>query len=127
MTASGDLHRLRSLSVELRDFVLHAKRELDEDIRSYPTPIPRCDAQFNAAYELRSRLAALLPRLEAGVIGGDAERSSAMAEFLALPLIGESRDERSVRASIAEALSSAGVRVEAKPDPSAVALTPGSY
>jgi hypothetical protein len=111
---------LRSLSVELRDFALRAKRALDEDIRSYPTPIPRCDAQFNAAYEQRSRLTTLLPRLDAAMNGNDTERLGAMADFLALPFIGESSDERSLRASIAEALSSAGVGTEAKPGPSAV-------
>jgi len=110
----------------MRDLVLQAKRGLDEEIRSYPTPIPRCDAQFNAAYEQRSRLAALLPRLDAAVNGGDAERLSAMAAFAALPATGEGSDERSLRASIAEELASAGVRAEAAPDLGAVDLGAGS-
>ena len=32
------------------------KRRLDAEIRSYPTPIPRCDAQFNALFERRDAI-----------------------------------------------------------------------
>jgi len=32
------------------------KRRLDEEIRNYPTPIPRCDAQFNHLFEERERI-----------------------------------------------------------------------
>jgi hypothetical protein len=125
MSASTDPRRLRSLSIALRDFVLSAKRGLDEEIRGYPTPIPRCDAQFNAAYEQRSRLAALLPRLDAAVEGGgDAERLSALAEFSALPSLGEGSDERSLRASITAELSNAGAG--ARQDSSAADLGAGS-
>ena len=38
------------------------KRRLDEEIRDYPTPIPRCDAQFNALFERRD---AIIRELEA--------------------------------------------------------------
>ena len=39
------------------------RRRLDDEIRSYPTPIPRCDAQFNQLFEERDRLARLLEEL----------------------------------------------------------------
>jgi hypothetical protein len=42
------------------------------EIRAYPTPIPRCDAQFNHLIESRERLLHELARL-------DAARSSAVA------------------------------------------------
>ncbi len=32
------------------------RRELDAEIRAYPTPIPRCDAQFNHLIEERARI-----------------------------------------------------------------------
>ena len=32
------------------------RRQLDAEIRAYPTPIPRCDAQFNALMEERGRI-----------------------------------------------------------------------
>jgi hypothetical protein len=38
------------------------KRRLDAEIRAYPTPIPRCDAQFNALFERRE---AIVRELEA--------------------------------------------------------------
>ena len=38
------------------------KSRLDAEIREYPTPIPRCDAQFNALFERRD---AIIRELEA--------------------------------------------------------------
>jgi len=100
---TADVHRLRSLGTELRDFLLRAKRSLDEELRTYPTPIPRCDAQFNHAYEQRARLAELLNRVDAalGPASGASELLDAMTEFAALPSAGETAEERSLRARIA--------------------------
>jgi len=126
---SADPDRLPSLAASLRDFVLRAKGALDAEIRSYPTPIPRCDAQFNYAYEQRARLAALLQRIDAnaGAEAGADALLHAMAEFSALPSIGESSEEQTLRARIAEALACAGVRVAGSPDRSAVDLTAGGH
>jgi hypothetical protein len=44
-----------------------------EEIRAYPTPIPRCDQQFNLLIERRERLFQELARLD------DIARSSAFA------------------------------------------------
>jgi hypothetical protein len=53
---------------------LESERErLHAEIRAYPTPIPRCDAQFNHLIEQRDRLFQELARL-------DAARSSAVAD-----------------------------------------------
>jgi hypothetical protein len=47
-----------------RRSALEARRHaLDEEIRSYPTPIPRCDAQFNHLFEERARIAKELDEL----------------------------------------------------------------
>ena len=114
-TTSADPDRLHALVASLRDFALRAKRSLDDEIRSYPTPIPRCDAQFNHAYEQRSRLAALLRRVDGATTDevGANEFLRAMAEFSALPSIGESSEERALRTRIADALARAGVQVVA--------------
>ena len=32
------------------------RKQLDQEIRAYPTPIPRCDAQFNFLMEERARI-----------------------------------------------------------------------
>jgi vacuolar-type H+-ATPase subunit I/STV1 len=37
-----------------------ALARLDAEIRAYPTPIPRCDAQFNHLLEERDRIRRLL-------------------------------------------------------------------
>jgi hypothetical protein len=42
------------------------KRRLDEEIRNYPTPIPRCDAQFNHLFEERERILRELAQLARG-------------------------------------------------------------
>ena len=40
------------------------KRRLDAEIRAYPTPIPRCDAQFNHLFERRAEIVRELERLD---------------------------------------------------------------
>jgi hypothetical protein len=103
----ADANRLRSLGVELRDSLVRAKRSIDDEIRTYPTPIPRCDAQFNHMYEQRSRLADLLNRLHAALDRGDGagELLSAMTEFASLHSMDETAEERSLRARIVNELS----------------------
>jgi len=61
------LARLQSACLLLRAHLETAKRLVDEEIRNYPTPIPRCDAQFNYLYEQRSRLAQGLERISAAL------------------------------------------------------------
>lgn len=61
----ADLATLRRLWKEVRSDLLRAKRAIDEEIRGYPTPIPRCDAQFNHLHEQRGRLARELDRIDA--------------------------------------------------------------
>ena len=40
------------------------KRRLDAEIRAYPTPIPRCDAQFNHLFERRAEVVRALEGLD---------------------------------------------------------------
>jgi hypothetical protein len=122
-------HRLIALVASLRDFALRAKVSLDDEIRSYPTPIPRCDAQFNHAYEQRSRLAGLLRRIDAATTDktGANELLWTMAEFSALPSIDESSEERALRARIADALARAGVQVVASSNESTTDVTAGGH
>jgi len=56
--------RLDASADTARRQMLEARRHaLDEEIRSYPTPIPRCDAQFNHLFEERARIAKALDEL----------------------------------------------------------------
>jgi hypothetical protein len=54
---------LTSLQREIAQHLRGVRERLAEEIRSYPTPIPRCDAQFNHLYEQQGRLARDLDRL----------------------------------------------------------------
>jgi hypothetical protein len=49
----------------LRRQLARLMREVGEEIRAYPAPIPACDAQFNRLLELRRLLPEELARLEA--------------------------------------------------------------
>ena len=49
----------------IRGHLESERKRLVEEIRAYPTPIPRCDEQFNHLIERRERLAQELTRLEA--------------------------------------------------------------
>jgi hypothetical protein len=50
---------------ELRTRLEARRRRLDDEIRAYPTPIPRCDAQFNHLFEQRARIVAAIEALAA--------------------------------------------------------------
>lgn len=63
-----------STNWEMVKACLESERErVHAEIRAYPTPIPRCDAQFNHLIETRERLFHELARL-------DAARSSAVGD-----------------------------------------------
>jgi hypothetical protein len=57
-----------ALLAEAGALLTQMRQSLDAEIRAYPTPIPRCDAQFNALYEQRGRIARALAEL-AGLDG----------------------------------------------------------
>jgi chorismate mutase len=58
---------MATMPVEARRAALEARRrQLDEEIRAYPTPIPRCDAQFNHLFEERARIVRELAELQSG-------------------------------------------------------------
>jgi hypothetical protein len=92
-------HRLH----EVRDFLQQVKSRLDEEIRCYPTPIPRCDAQFNHLFEERARLNGALERIEAARSGDSIDL---LAEFVRSPAYRDDAAEAELRARIAAALSS---------------------
>src|SRR5262249_16095307 len=127
MRSSFDSDRLRALAAALRDFAMRAKGSLDEEIRSYPTPIPRSDAQFNHAYAQRPMLAALLQRIPAEANCDQSAMLNAMADFAASPPISESAEECALRARIADALARAGVPIVASAERSTVDLSAGGH
>ncbi|HEY2862071.1 MAG TPA: hypothetical protein VGK37_00445 [Casimicrobiaceae bacterium] len=104
MTVGRD--RLEALSLEAQRWLAGARTALADQIRAYPTPIPRCDAQFNHLLEQRTVLSCLLSELDIALCragGGNALRDF-LAGLIALPSFGDSVDERRLRESIAVAL-----------------------
>jgi hypothetical protein len=96
--ASADVIRLRALCAELRDWLVAAKHMADDEIRAYPTPIPRCDAQFNYLYEQRARLAQWLSRANVVVEGSSSrELVTVLAEFAASPPLAAGTEELRLR------------------------------
>src|SRR5258708_13096136 len=63
-----DSARLASIWDEIVLHLEDRRRALAAEIRDYPTPIPRCDAQFNHLYEQQARLARELDRI--GAVAG---------------------------------------------------------
>jgi hypothetical protein len=43
-------------TADRRRLLEEEKRRLDAEIRAYPTPIPRCDVQFNQLFERREEI-----------------------------------------------------------------------
>ena len=75
---------LHALGTGLRAALDRIKREIDAEIAAYPTPIPRCDAQFNHLYGERAALASLLAALDAALArdDDDAAMAAAIADFV---------------------------------------------
>jgi hypothetical protein len=74
-STNPELELFKSILHYIVSRVEETKRSIDREIGDYPTPIPRCDAQFNHLLEQRTRLSRLLTRLrvpaeESLVIGG---------------------------------------------------------
>ena len=67
-TTARDSVKLASMWNEIVLHLEDRRRALAAEIRDYPTPIPRCDAQFNHLYEQQARLARELDRI--GAVAG---------------------------------------------------------
>jgi hypothetical protein len=102
-----DVDALRSVCREIRDCLARSKRSLDEEIRTYPTPIPRCDAQFNFLYEQRSRLAQVLALVTGALedAAGSGDLANFARQFVNAAPCADGRDESVLRARLREALS----------------------
>ena len=68
-----NIELLKSMCRAIEAHLRGAKERLNDEIRSYPTPIPRCDAQFNHLYERRGRISADLEQI-AALCKGNASR-----------------------------------------------------
>jgi hypothetical protein len=98
---------LATLQREIAEHLRGVRERLADEIRSYPTPIPRCDAQFNHLYEQQGRLLRDLDRIEA--------TRESIERFIASAPYTDDAAERDFRSRMKAALaalqaSSGGVR-----------------
>ncbi len=92
---------LQALAAEIGGFLERAHRAVDDEIRHYPTPIPRCDAQFNHLYEQRSRLARELDAARET----DGQAFAFVRAFVAAAPFAGSDEERILRSRAARAIA----------------------
>ena len=107
---AASLAALEALLLEVRDHLRRLQRSVNEEIRGYPTPIPRCDAQFNHLFEQRGRLQRALERIEALAVRSPsrAECIALLEEFAASPVYAEAAAEEVIRAHVRAELSRLG-------------------
>ena len=107
MSAAAGLVAFRSIGLQLRNFLVGAKRAVDKEIGAYPTPIPRCDAQFNHLYTQRSQIASTTDRIDEALSADDALEGlvAIIEEFVTAPPVVESAQEERLRARIRIALA----------------------
>ena len=86
----------RNLAAEIVVHLRELRKRLAEEIRDYPTPIPRCDAQFNHLYEQQGRLLRDLDQLEA--------TRESIERFVASAPYTDDPSERDFRARVKAAL-----------------------
>lgn len=95
---------LTTLQREIAEHLRSVRRRLAEEIRNYPTPIPRCDAQFNHLYEQQGRLSRELDPIEEENL--DPARCVALIErFIASALFTDDPAERDFRSRIRKELA----------------------
>jgi hypothetical protein len=94
---------LATLQREIAEHLRGIRQRLAEEIRSYPTPIPRCDAQFNHLYEQQGRLARDLD-----CFGGRGQEISSIQQFIASAPYTDDPAERDFRSRVRAALAALG-------------------
>lgn len=82
MTTDESAQWVGALRDRIRDLLLRQRQQVLAEIRTYPTPIPRCDDQFNHLIARRDLLAAELAQLDAA-LGSGAGPSDGGARLLA--------------------------------------------
>src|SRR5882672_10319840 len=104
MPAVTELHTklsdITTLASEVVEHLRGLRRRLAAEIRTYPTPIPRCDAQFNHLYEQQGRLVRELDGLEREKPG-----RALIEQFLASAPYTDDPSERDFRSRIKKELS----------------------
>ena len=105
-----DSAKLASMWSEVKLHLEDRRRSLAAEIRNYPTPIPRCDAQFNHLYEQQAGLARDLDRIRA-LAGKNPKRGETIEfirQFVASAPYTDDPAERQLRSRLEAELSAVG-------------------
>ena len=99
---SDDLDLLVELLWEIRNALFRAKIQVDREIRNYPTPITRCDAQFNHLHDQQRRLARELDLIGDDEVSprGRGSYLEAIERFIASAPCTDHPAERELRSSV---------------------------
>lgn len=92
MSAVVERRDLAALATEIVQHLRAVRERLAAEIRTYPTPIPRCDAQFNHLYEQLGRLSRDLDCIEA--------TRESIERFIASPPYADDAAERDFRSRV---------------------------
>jgi len=101
MSTVAERDRITAIASEIVEHLHGVRSRLTEEIRSYPTPIPRCDAQFNHLYEQLGRLARDLDGFESG-----SSDRALIERFIASAPYTDDPSERDFRSRVRTALQS---------------------
>ena len=101
MATVAERNHITTLASEILEHLRGLRERLADEVRSYPTPITRCDAQFNHLYEQRGRLARDLDRLEKEKV-----TFALIEQFIASAPYTDDPSEREFRRRIGKALQS---------------------
>jgi len=101
MSAVAERSGIAALTSQIVEHLHGVRERLAAEIRTYPTPITRCDAQFNHLYEQLGRLSRDLDAIE----GERSERAAAEALLASKPYTDDA-SERDFRARVKTALAS---------------------
>jgi hypothetical protein len=108
-TTDIGLDPLAAAWTELRSYLERRSRELNEEVRNYPTPIARCDEQLTKLIEQRTRAINNLQRVvDAGTAQSgraDPRWAAALEALLADSAATDDETEIALRARLREALS----------------------
>ena len=105
-----DSAKVASMWNEIRLHLEDRRRSLGAEIRNYPTPIPRCDVQFNHLYEQQARLGRELDRIGA-LAGKNPTREDyidSIGRFAASAPYTDDPAERALRSRMKAELSAVG-------------------
>ena len=106
-----DSAKLESMWNEIRHHLEDLRHSLAAEIRNYPTPIPRCDAQFNHLYKQQSRLVRDLDQIGA-LTGNNAKRGDiieSIRQFVASAPYTDDPAELQLRVRLKKDLSEFGI------------------